>query len=70
MTALDCWICTTPPRVLTRRALETLCACGFEVQHHGYGHPHSLSGVGCPAFTAALPLPKPHSETDAQPALF
>jgi hypothetical protein len=69
MTSLDCWICTTPPGALTRKALETRCACGFEVRYHGYGHPHSMGGVGCSAFLAAVPKPQP--TTDAQqPALF
>jgi hypothetical protein len=67
----DCWICTTAPGTLTRKARETRCVCRFELQYHGYGHPHAMAVVGCMAFTAAPPASAPPPPTDAaQPTLF
>jgi hypothetical protein len=67
----DCWLCCTPPGTMTRKIHDTCCTCGFALYAHGYGHPHALAVVGCPAFLAALPLPPlPPPEPDAQPALF
>jgi len=64
----DCWLCTTTPGSLAPHYLQALCRCGFELQYHSYGHPHSMGIVACAAFLAAVPTPPP--ATDAQPALF
>ena len=66
----DCWLCDRPPGLISPTMQQTLCTCGFELRTHGYGHPHALAVVGCAAFRAALPLPPPQPETDAQVALF